>query len=127
MREAYMSPHNTSVRVTMDRAVRLGPEFTGVLGTELQKGIEVYAGFVILELKFTDRMPTWMIEMVRGLDLKSSGAKKYVLGVELLGLQKFAHRQTAFEWGSAITSTATSAPWLDSSQALRGALGPRRS
>jgi hypothetical protein len=126
LREAYMSPHNTSVRVTMDRAVRLGPEFGGSLGTALENGIEVYAGFVILELKFTERMPTWMIEMVRGFNLKTSGAKKYVLGLELLGLEKVRRRQTAYEWGNAITSTPTSAPWLDSSQAVLGSLGPRR-
>ena len=125
MREAYMNPDNTSVRVTLDREVRLGPEFTGALGTDLENGIEVYTGYVILELKFTERMPTWMIEMVRGFDLKTSGAKKYVFGLQLLGPHKVARRQTDFEWGHAITSTATSAPWLDSSQAVLGALGPR--
>ena len=61
-----------------------------------------------------------------GFQLKSSGAAKYVQGVELLGEQKVARRLTGFEWGNAVVSTATSAPWLDASAAVRGALGPNR-
>jgi hypothetical protein len=124
MREAYVNAGKASVRVTMDRRVRLGPEFSGELGTELSNGVEVYAGFVILELKFTELMPSWMVEMVRGFDLTTSGAAKYGMGVLLLGEQKVSRRRTGFEWGSSITSSATSAPWLDASAALRESLGP---
>jgi hypothetical protein len=126
MREAYLNQPDANVRVTIDRAVRICPEFTWNLGTEMTDGVEVFAGVVILELKFTERMPTWLIEMVRGFQLESSGAAKYVQGVELLGPQKVARRLTGFEWGNAVTSTATSAPWLDSAAAVRGALGPNR-
>ena len=125
MREAYVNSEAT-VRVTLDRSVRMGPEFGLDLGTDLADGIEVFAGTVILELKFTDRMPMWMIEMVRGFELKSSGAAKYVQGVELLGEHKVARRLSGFEWGNAVVSTATSAPWLDASASVRGALGPNR-
>lgn len=127
LREAYLNAPDATVRVTLDRSVRMGPEFSWDLGLELTDAVEVFAGVVILELKFTDRMPTWMIEMVRGFELKSSGAAKYVQGVELLGEQKVARRLTGFEWGNAVVSTATSAPWLDASAAIRGALGPNRS
>ena len=126
LREAYMRTDNTSVRVTMDRAVRIGPEFGGELGTTIDNGVEVFPNIVILELKFTDRMPTWLIEMVRGFDLKSSGAAKYVRGLELLGLHRVARRRTGFAWGEAVTNTITSAPWLDASAAVREALGPDR-
>ena len=125
MREAYVNADAT-VRVTLDRAVRMGPEFGGELGTEIEDAVEVFAGNVILELKFTERMPTWLIEMVRGFELKSSGAAKYVQGVEMLGEQRVARRRSGFEWGNAVTSTATSAPWLDASAAVRSALGPNR-
>ncbi len=125
LREAYVNGEAT-VRVTIDRAVRMGPEFGGELGTTIDDAVEVFPHVVILELKFTDRMPTWLIEMVRGFDLKSSGAAKYVQGVVMLGEQKVAQRRTGFEWGHAVTSTATSAPWLDASAAVRGALGPNR-
>jgi SPX domain protein involved in polyphosphate accumulation len=125
LREAYVNTEG-KVRVTIDRAVRIGPEFGGELGIVIDEPVEVFPHVVILELKFTERMPTWMIEMVRGFDLKSSGAAKYVQGVAMLGEQKVARRRTGFEWGSAVTSTATSAPWLDASAAVRGALGPNR-
>jgi hypothetical protein len=125
MREAYVNSE-ASVRVTLDRAVQICPEFGGELSTTIEDGIEVFGRTVILELKFTDRMPTWLIEMVRGFELKSSGAAKYVQGVEMLGEQRVARRRTGFEWGHADTSTATSAPWLDSSAAIRSVLGPNR-
>ena len=126
MREAYVTAGKATARVTIDRAVRLGPEFGGDLPIALENGVEVYAGFVILELKFTELMPTWMIEMVRGFDLTKSGAAKYGMGVYLLGEHKIARRRTGFEWGSSETSAATSAPWLDASASLRSALGPNR-
>jgi len=124
LREAYVNGSKATVRVTMDRAVQLGPEFSGDLGTALENGVGIFNDFVILELKFTERMPTWMIEMVRSMELKSSGAAKYGWGVEKLGLRRVAQRRTGFAWGHAVTSTATSAPWLDASAALQGALGP---
>lgn len=124
-REAYVNSDAT-VRVTLDRSVQIGPEFGGELPIAMEEGVEVFPNTVILELKFTERMPTWLIEMVRGFDLKSSGAAKYVQGVYLLGERRVARRQTGFEWGSAVTNNLTSAPWLDSSAAIRGALGPNR-
>lgn len=123
LREAYVSPGKASVRVTMDRAVRVVPEFGCDLGTQLENGTLIFADFVILELKFTERMPAWMIEMVRGFDLKRSGAAKYVQGVEMLGQHKVSRRRTGFEWGHAVTSTATSAPWLDASADVGRSLG----
>jgi hypothetical protein len=124
LREAYVSAGKASVRVTLDRDVRICPEFSGDLGTAIEGGVGIFTDVVILELKFTERMPSWMIEMVRGFELKSSGAAKYGRGVEMLGIHRVARRRTGFEWGSAVTTTATSAPWLDASAALRGALGP---
>lgn len=126
LREAYVSAGKASVRLTMDRMVRVGPEFGYDLGTQIDNAMLIFSQFVILELKFTERMPAWMIEMVRGFDLKSSGAAKYVTGVESLGHHKVARRRTGFEWGHAVTSTATSAPWLDASMSVGRALGPNR-
>ena len=126
LREAYVNAGKASVRVTLDRAVQIAPEFSGDLALELEHSVGIFTNLVILELKFTERMPTWMVEMVRGFDLKNTGAAKYGMGVEALGINKVARRRTGFAWGSSETSTATSAPWLDSSAALRGALGPNR-
>ena len=126
LREAYVSGGKGDVRVTLDRNIRAEPEFGGDLTTRFLKPVEIFAGVVILELKFTERMPTWMIEMVRGFDLKSSGAAKYGDGVEALGTHRVARRLTGFQWGASETSAATSAPWLDASAALRESLGPNR-
>jgi len=123
LREAYVNTDAT-VRVTLDRAVQIEPEFGGELPIGMKEGTEVFPRIVILELKFTERMPTWLIEMVRGFDLKTTGAAKYVQGVALLGERRVARRQTGFEWGHAVTIVPTSAPWLDASEAIRGALGP---
>lgn len=123
MREAYVNAGKASVRLTMDRAVQVVPEFGNDLSTKMENSTQIFSDFVILELKFTERMPTWMVEMVRGFDLKSTGAAKYVTGVEILGHHKVARRRTGFEWGHAVTSTATSAPWLDASADVRRSLG----
>jgi VTC domain len=126
MREAYVSGGKGSVRVTLDRNVHCEPEFGGDLSAKFKKPSSIFSGVVILELKFTERMPTWMIEMVRGFDLTSSGAAKYGDGVEKLGHNKVARRLTGFQWGNSETTVATSAPWLDASTALRSSLGPNR-
>lgn len=126
LREAYVNAGKASVRVTLDRNVRIEPEFSGVLSAQMLNPVEVYGGQVILELKFTERMPAWMIEMVRSFELKSCGAAKYGQGVLLMGQHRVARRMVGFEWGQAITNTLTSAPWLDNYAALRGALGPNR-
>ena len=126
MREAYVSGGKGAVRVTIDRDVHCEPEFSGDLSAKFRKPSSIFKGVVILELKFTERMPTWLIEMVRGFNLKSSGAAKYGDGVEMLGHHKVARRLTGFEWGNAETTVATSAPWLDASAALRRSLGPNR-
>ena len=123
MREAYVNAGKASVRVTMDRGVVVEPEFGAELLARMEKPTQIFSDFVILELKFTERMPAWMIEMVRGFDLKSSGAAKYVGGVETLGISKVSRRRTGFEWGTAVTSTATSAPWLDASADVGTSLG----
>ena len=126
MREAYCSSGKADVRVTIDRNVRVEPEFGYDLSTSMDHSTQIFAEFVILELKFTERMPAWMIEMVRGFDLSRTGAAKYVHGVSVLGHNKVARRRTGFEWGHAVTSTATSAPWGDASASVRASLSPGR-
>ena len=47
--------------------------------------VHAYRGFVILELKYTDRFPNWFRELVRMADTMQTGAAKYVSGINLLG------------------------------------------
>ena len=88
-REAYVSADNNSIRVTFDR------QLVGSLyepGTDLRTpvhGARPTVGngdSVILELKFTDRFPAWMHELVQLFGLQRVSVPKYILCVNALGL-----------------------------------------
>lgn len=85
MREAWMSPFDNSVRVTMDRDVLFDVEPTARLATEMVRPVSVFGKSVILELKFTNRFPDWFRDMVRIFGLMQCGAAKYAEGVALVG------------------------------------------
>jgi hypothetical protein len=95
-REAWISPHDNSVRVTMDRQVRCDPEPTARLSTEMIHPILVFGHQVVLELKFTNRFPDWFKELVRVFGLMQCGAAKYVDGVTLVG-EHAVRRAFAFD------------------------------
>lgn len=84
-REAWISQHNNSVRVTMDREVRFEPEPTARLVAEMTKPMLVFENKVVLELKFTGRFPDWFRELVRIFALAQCSAAKYADGVALFG------------------------------------------
>ena len=84
-REAYVSPESNSVRVTFDRKL---------FGTPHQQGTEIglptdgawpNVGGVILELKFTDRFPAWMRDLVQAFDLQRTSCPKYNHCIQALG------------------------------------------
>jgi hypothetical protein len=87
-REAYVNDFNNEVRVTLDRDVRAGPRFDGLLPTICERPYECSPeGLVILELKFTSRFPGWYRDLVETFSLAQTGAAKYVEGANLhLGL-----------------------------------------
>jgi len=78
-REAWVAPHDDTLRITFDRVAgavhydrRLDPP-------------EFYDGkitSVILELKFDDRFPTWMRSLARACDLYRTKMGKYVQCLE---------------------------------------------
>ena len=74
-REAWISPTDQNTRVTFDRTARAA-HFTPDLQPTGWKDAEV--GAVILELKFDDRFPLWMRELVRCFDLYRTRMGKYV-------------------------------------------------
>ncbi|MDO8545218.1 MAG: polyphosphate polymerase domain-containing protein [Opitutaceae bacterium] len=92
MREAWMSPLNNSIRVTFDRQVQCEPEFRPALTTQIGDAVTAFGHDVVLELKFTNRLPQWCIEMVRVFQLVRSGAPKYVRGISLLGEHRVSNR-----------------------------------
>lgn len=92
LREAWVSPRNNAVRVTMDRDVHCSPEFTTRFSPESTSPLSVFGNKVVLELKFTGRFPDWFGELVRIFGLSQCSAAKYADGVTLQGEQLFTRR-----------------------------------
>lgn len=85
MREAWISPLDNSVRVTLDRDVLCEPDPMGKLSTEMVNPVRPFGNEVILELKFTSRFPNWFKELVNAFGLTTCGAAKYAEGIEMGG------------------------------------------
>lgn len=83
-REAWVSAHNNSVRVTMDRDVQLDPDPTTEMRTTLKNPVSVFGRSVVLELKFTGRFPDWFGDLARHFGLCQCSAAKYADGVTVL-------------------------------------------
>lgn len=88
-REAWISRHSNSVRVTMDRDVKCDPEPSSRLSGQMNNPVCVFGRSVVLELKFTGRFPDWFREMVRIFGFAQCSAAKYADGVALLGERQF--------------------------------------
>jgi SPX domain protein involved in polyphosphate accumulation len=87
LREAYVSPNSDQLRVTFDREISAAP-FDRRRGLAMPTaGVRADVGGVVLELKFLDRFPLWMRELVRTFDLDRRSVAKYVYCVEALQLQ----------------------------------------
>jgi SPX domain protein involved in polyphosphate accumulation len=80
-REAWIDPKDEQLRVTFDRESNAAL-FDGTLYPKRFK--ETKFPGVILELKFTDRFPTWMRELTRSFDLYRTNMAKYVHCTDLL-------------------------------------------
>jgi hypothetical protein len=85
-REAWVLPQDESVRVTFDRECA-GARYDGAasalrggVGTTLcpDRWVNAQVPGVVLELKFDDRFPVWMRELVRSCDLYRTTMGKYV-------------------------------------------------
>jgi hypothetical protein len=78
VREAYVSPNSDSLRLTFDRRLE-GVKYEGG-GSLTRSGVVVYPEIpgVILEIKFTDRFPIWMRQLVRHFNLTRCSCAKYV-------------------------------------------------
>jgi hypothetical protein len=76
-RQAYMGRGDTEVRVTVDRRLMAIAERGPVLSLADQRYRPVPVQGVILELKFTDRCPSWLADIIRSLDLRRRSFSKY--------------------------------------------------
>ncbi len=77
-REAYVSASDNSVRVTFDRAVSAGEYDDQLRVRPLAAALQPRIHGTILELKFTDRFPGWMHELVLQHNLVRQQMAKYV-------------------------------------------------
>lgn len=89
LREAWVSAHDNSVRVTFDRKIFIEPFFEARTVVEMARPVQLVRDFVVLELKFTTRFPDWLREMVRCFHLMQSSCAKYSGGVTVLGEHRF--------------------------------------
>ena len=89
LREAWVSRHDNSIRVTMDRDVRVEPRFDLRLGTAMDNPVTVFPGQIVLELKYTNRYPAWFRDIVQNFNLMQCGAAKYAGGIMLYGEQRY--------------------------------------
>lgn len=94
LREAWVSPSDNSVRVTFDRCVRVEPSFKLQALVEMTNPVQVFPE-TILEVKFTNRYPNWLKELVRAFNLMQLSSAKYSQGVVVLGEHRFHNGQRA--------------------------------
>jgi hypothetical protein len=101
MREAWVSAHDNSVRLTFDRHICAEPFFHPQAVIEMKQPERVFPEFVVLELKFTTRFPDWFRELVRRFDLMQFSSAKYCEGVEVLGWHRFVNDDRVRAWEEA--------------------------
>ena len=90
-REAWVDPNSDAVRVTFDRHVLGEAEPTTCFRTEMTNPCRPFGNEVILELKFTNRFPKWLREMVERFELIRGSAAKYCECVEMIGEERLGH------------------------------------
>ena len=95
-REAWVSREGNSVRVTLDKSVRGEPRREPIFVTEMERPVypfrEGVHDQIVLEIKFTNRFPDWLADMVRHFNLVASGAPKYCGSIALSGEEKVGER-----------------------------------
>lgn len=95
LREAYVSPESDQIRVTFDRELTSAP-FDSNMGLAMpRRPSPVKLDRVILELKFTDRFPHWMHDLVQTFNLSRCSVPKYCHCIETLGFEPGQWRFTA--------------------------------
>jgi hypothetical protein len=85
LREAYVSPNSDQIRVTIDRQVTAARHLSRPCLATPKTSLPVDMHGIVLEMKFTDRFPNWMRQMVHALDLWRVPSAKYVAGIRTIG------------------------------------------
>jgi hypothetical protein len=95
LREAWVSPHDNSIRVTLDRNIRVEPYFGDQAIVGMSRPTRIYGEVVVLELKFTGRFPNWFNTLVSRFNLMRAAAMKYSGGVARVGEEYFQRAPSA--------------------------------
>lgn len=81
-RQAYEGCSNNRVRITFDRELCFKTVNRPILTVNGSDWHRTPMGFVVLEIKFTERYPLWLSDMVKMFDLKQTSMSKYVSTVK---------------------------------------------
>ncbi|HKQ63336.1 MAG TPA: polyphosphate polymerase domain-containing protein [Candidatus Polarisedimenticolaceae bacterium] len=84
MREAYESRGLDPVRITLDTQLAYAVSLHGELALQHGRWVDAAVADVVLEIKFTERFPPWVHDVVRSFGLKQQPVPKYSLSVERL-------------------------------------------
>jgi len=102
MREAYVSDDDQS-RITLDRKVFGDAHHDCRVSTDMKDPKLSFAGFVILELKFTNRFPDWFRDLVRVFGVMQCGAAKYCDSIQAIGRKPLGAPHAVIEEGVGLT------------------------
>lgn len=83
-REAYVTPDDDSVRITFDRGIAGQPYGRNWSLFSSQEPVHPRIGGVVLEMKFTDRFPNWLRQLVEMFNLERTSLAKYVRCIQSL-------------------------------------------
>jgi VTC domain len=84
VREAYQSLGGDPLRITLDTDIAWLPTSTADFNLDASGWIPTTVQGTVLEIKFTDRYPGWVGEMIRIFDLQRQSVAKYALSVDSL-------------------------------------------
>ena len=82
MREAYEARGGEPVRITIDTDLMHAITFDLDLSHETGRWVTTPVAGSILELKFTERYPEWIADLVHAFGLRQQPVPKYVLSVD---------------------------------------------
>lgn len=81
-REAYVGAADPEVRVTLDRRLRAADTSRSELRMEGSGFRSIGERAVILELKFNQRCPAWLLQLVQRFELRRTSYSKYCAAID---------------------------------------------
>ncbi len=106
LREAYQATGNEPARITIDTDLMHAVTFDEELCHAFGRWTATRLDGVILEIKFTERFPWWIQELVREFGLAQRAVPKYVLSVDHMLLEG---RESAMALGGVLLPPRRSA------------------